>query len=241
VVARLLRALSGKSQDQLAADSGLHPSLVASFETAKAVPRQDHLEKLAQGAGITLEEISELVELFQTYRNARRRLSDREAETALTRLCEQLLEHVRAVHQQLRLLPVPPPPPSPEDREEAEELWNEIAKLSPEGQRAAVRLGRDFQTWALCERICHESEREAAGGRGERALELAQLAREIADRVGGPEEWRSRLRGYAAAYLANALRIARDPEAADAALEEAKKWWRAGSDPEGLLEEGWVM
>lgn len=237
VIARLLRALSHKSQAEIGRETGVLPSLLAAFETGKTVPRPEHLQKLAGNAGLTLEEASALLDLAEAYRQGSARETARDAEAALRRLCERLERHAWVAYEQIRALPVPPEPPRPEDREEAEVLWSRLAAISPEGRLAAVRLAAEFQTWALCERICHESEREAMTGRGERAMELAQLAREVAERVGGPAEWRTRLRGYAAARLAGALRAAGDLEAAGAVLEEAKRWWRAGADPAGLLDE----
>jgi len=240
-VVRLLRALSGKTQAQAGRETGIHPSLLASFETGKAVPRPEHLEKLARLAGLTVEEASGLLDLAEIYRQGGAREAVEDAEDALRRLCETLMDYSSTAYEQVRALPVPATPPSPADREEAEELWSRLVEISPEGRLAAVRLVAELQTWALCERICHESGREAAEGQGKRALELARLAREIADRVGGPEEWRNRLRGYVAAHRANALRISGEPGAADAALEEAKTLWNGGADPGGLLEEIWVM
>jgi transcriptional regulator with XRE-family HTH domain len=241
MVARLLRALSGKSQAQAGRETEIHPSLLASFETGKAVPRPEDLEKLARLADLTVEEASGLLDLAEIYRQGGARQAVEDAEDALHRLCETLTDYSLTAYEQIRALPAPATPPAPADREEAEEVWRRLAKISPEGREAAVRLVTELQTWALCERICHESGREAAEGRGKRALELARLAREVADRVGGPEEWRNRLRGYAAAHLANAFRLSGDPEAANAALQEAKSWWNGGADPGGLLDEGWVM
>jgi transcriptional regulator with XRE-family HTH domain len=240
-VARLLRALSDKTQAQAGRETGIQPSLLASFETGKAVPRPEHLEKLARLADLTVEEASGLLDLAEIYRQGGARQAVEDAEDAIRRLCETLTEYSLTAYEEIRALPAPATPPAPGDREEAEELWSRLAEISPEGRLAAVRLVAELQTWALCERICHESGYEAAEGRGKRALELARLAREVADRVGGPEEWRNRLRGYAAAHLANALRLSGDSEAADATLQEAKGWWNAGADPGGLLEEIWVM
>jgi transcriptional regulator with XRE-family HTH domain len=241
MIARLLRALSHKSQAQVGRETGIHPSLLASFETGKAVPRPEHLDKLARLADITVEEASALLDLAAAYRHGGTREASKDAEAAIRRLCEKLTDYTLMTYEQARALPLPAKPPAPGDRKEAEELWSRLKEISPAGREAAVRLAAEFQTWALCERICHESECAAAEGRGERAVELARLAREVADRVGGPEEWRNRLRGYAAARLANALRISGAPDAADAALEEAKSRWQAGTDPGGLLDEMWIM
>jgi hypothetical protein len=47
-----------------------------------------------------------------------------------------------------------------------------------------VRVAREFQSWALVERLCDESAAEASRDAG-RAAFLARLAREIAERLPG--------------------------------------------------------
>jgi len=49
------------------------------------------------------------------------------------------------------------------------------------------------------------------------------------------------LLGYTAAHEANALRTAGDLKAAEAKLQEAKRLWQAGSDPDGLLDAGKLL
>ena len=89
----------------------------------------------------------------------------------------------------------------------------------------------------MAERISHESERMAAH-RVEDALELANLALSIAERVPGAEGWRSRLKGYCWAHVGNARRVANDFSGADEAFARAWDFWRAGagSGPELLAE-----
>jgi tetratricopeptide (TPR) repeat protein len=105
---------------------------------------------------------------------------------------------------------------------------------------AIVQVAEECWSWALCERVCEESEREASRD-VERASAWAHLARQIAERVQGPEEWRHRIQGYAAAHGANALRVAGNLVSAEATLEEAKRLWRVGSDPAGLLDPGRLL
>jgi len=92
----------------------------------------------------------------------------------------------------------------------------------------------------LCERVCEASIREASRN-VERAAAWAHLAREIAARVQGPEEWCSRVQGYAAAHVANVLRVSGDLMLAESTLAEAKRLWWAGSDPTGLLDPGRLL
>jgi tetratricopeptide (TPR) repeat protein len=125
-------------------------------------------------------------------------------------------------------------------RHEAEALWRRLKNLSEEVRLAVVRVAEEYQTWALCERICEESEHEASRD-VESAAGLARLAQEIAERVPGPEGWRDRVQGFAAGYSANVLRVSGNLKPADAALEGAQRLWRAGSDPDSVLDPGRLL
>lgn len=232
LMARLLRALSGKSQERMGEEVGIHPSLLAHYEAGKGVPGRAYLEKLARGAGITADDASQVLDLYESLRQARRRAPE-DAEKPLWRLVEEIRAQAESAYRRILALPLPLSPPTAADRQKGEELWNRLADLSPDGKLAVVRLAGEFQTWALCERLCAESERDAG-----RALELARLAQEVAERVPGPRAWRSRLRGYAAAYAARALRAGGDLEAAEALRDEAERLWNEGADAASLLDPG---
>jgi tetratricopeptide (TPR) repeat protein len=120
------------------------------------------------------------------------------------------------------------------------ELFGRLERLPQEARLAVVQVAEEFQSWALCERVCDASELEASRS-VEQAAVWAHLARHIAERVRGPEEWRSRLQGYAAAHVANVLRVSGSLVLAEATLEEAKRLWHAGSDPVGVLDPGRLL
>lgn len=119
-------------------------------------------------------------------------------------------------------------------------LWKRLEPLSDGERLAVVRFSPTFQTWALVERLCEESVVQASRDL-ERSAALARLAHEVADRVAGPEEWRLRVQGFAAAHVANALRVAGKLKASDARMEEAKRLWHAGSDPDAVLDPGRLL
>lgn len=126
------------------------------------------------------------------------------------------------------------------DRQRAAELFRRLEGLPQPARLALVETSEEHWSWALCERVCEASVREASRSL-ERATACAHLARQIADRVRGPEEWRDRLQGYAAAHVANALRVSGDLVSADRAMEEAKRLWQTGSDPAGVLDPGRLL
>ena len=99
----------------------------------------------------------------------------------------------------------------------------------------------EFHSWALCERICAESERAAAAD-AKRALDLADLALRVATQVPGEEGWRSRVQGYAWAFVGNARRVAGDLSGADDAFSRSNLLWKsAGKSESGLLDEGRIL
>lgn len=120
-------------------------------------------------------------------------------------------------------------------RRRADELWARLKDRTVAFWSVAVEAGEEFQSWSFCEKVCELSVREASRDL-RRATALARLAVKIAERVQGPEWWQSRVRGYALAHRANILRVAGHLKSAEALLEQAKKLWEAGADPDGVLD-----
>jgi len=122
-------------------------------------------------------------------------------------------------------------------RAAVEEPLGWLLRLPPEHRQDVVELVDWFQDWALCERLCAESERAAAAD-ARQALDLADLALKIATLCRGGEAWLSRLQGYAWAFVGNARRVANDLVGADEAFARSTELWPAGQpDPHRLLDE----
>src|SRR3954469_12150680 len=222
LVARLLRALSGKSQERVAEEIGVHPSFIGQIEIGQPVTRE-HLEGLARSAGVTLGQAWEILEQYEVFFRTPQR-EGQSVELILDQLAAGVRAHAGTAYRRLLTLPLPTPLPDAGDRQRAAELWGRLAELSEEARLGVVRAAEAFQSWSLCERVCQESAVEASR-QVERAAGLARLAQEIAEQVPGPEEWRNRLRGYAGAHVANVLRVSGELNASDAAFAEAKRLW----------------
>ncbi len=117
------------------------------------------------------------------------------------------------------------------------ELFGRLESLPQENRLVVVQGAEEGRSWALCERVCDGSIREASRD-VERAAAWAALARQIAEEVRGPEEWRDRIRGYAAAHAANVLRVSGDLVSAEESFLEAKRLWQMGTDPAAVLDPG---
>ena len=233
-----LRTLRGWTQAQLAQAAGISRKTVQLYETEKAPPRP-LLEKLAAVMGYGSETIDYLllgltlaagppqsprspVDLAPGERRALQQVAARNgivSRDLTERHAEKLARALRAR----------------QDRDEARRLWVRLKLYTSDQRWLLVEKAREFQTWALAERLCHESE-EAASDKADRALELAGLACRAADLAPGDELWRSRLRGYALAFLANAKRVGNKLLAAEEDFARARALWEEGEagDP-GLL------
>jgi len=134
--------------------------------------------------------------------------------------------------------------PRPSDVESARRLAGIrllYLKPLPEADRLpVVKAACELQTWAVCERIAEEAVQAASRDLKE-AFHWAEIARQTALWVKGPEGWRKRLQGYAVAVFANTLRVAGKLKAADVAMKEAKRLWRAGFDPDYILDPGRLL
>jgi len=112
-------------------------------------------------------------------------------------------------------------------RRAANRLWRRLRVATPAQRRLLVEKAREAQTWAVAERLCAESVKAAAHD-ADLALELATLARRVAELAPAEEPWRWALLGYVLAFLGNALRVRGDLPGADAAFAEANRLWEAG-------------
>jgi tetratricopeptide (TPR) repeat protein len=123
------------------------------------------------------------------------------------------------------------------DRQQAEERCGYLRRLkSAQARRERIKNAEDYQTWAMVERLAHESECAAADTPA-RALEWADLALFTVPFVEGPASRRQRLEGYATFFRANALRVGNGLDGSDEAFQKAWALWKAGED-DGLPLDG---
>ena len=239
----LLRSARGWTQKDLAKATGIPSSVLSDYEKGRRSLPPAKLEKLAAALGIEPEatemsvfcagffqpdegtgEVGSPMELDKEERRLVRRASALAAKYAGEKIQSEIprLLQARKIRQA---------------RKEAEELWERLKPYSPRERRVLVEGAQEFRNWALCERLCAESERAAAADAG-RALDLADLALRVAIRVPGDEGWRSLVQGYAWAFIGNARRVANDLPGAEEAFVRVWEFWNQGSlsDTEILAE-----
>ena len=248
LLVRFLRSLRDWSQAELAAAAHLDPSSIARYESGRTVPPPKALARLTAAVGVpaSLAETC-LVPAIAAARAVHSAGSGTSAEldSIATNLERSLAAAGRSAAATLLASltePVEPwerkGPPAEADRVLAACLWEVLAPLAPGERRLLVEKSPEFQTWALAERLCHESE-EAASDDAELALELADLALRAAELAPGEEPWRLRLTGYCLGFVASARRVRNDQRAAEEAFARARQHWQEGEtgDPARLLAE----
>ena len=236
-----LRRARGLTGSDLAGLSGLSKGLISRYEMGTDRLPREKLDEFADAMGYDTAAVDSLVNgiVEATTPPAsgpyspvdpspaeRRRIREalgRLSRAELERMEERFLQALRETRAQ-------------RDRNAAEDLvrWL-LEEPDPRARRELVESSRQYHHWAVAERICHESERAAAGSAA-KALELARLALRAAELAPGNPVWSQRLQGYAWLFIANALRVGGDLPAAARGFAKARELWEAGSaaDP-GLL------
>ncbi len=237
LVGVFLRYFSNKTQADFGRDSRVDQTYISRYELGKQVPTEETLRRMAAAAGVSWPRVVQLRRFYVAVLSA---AAGHEAAVSEGRA----LGVGRAVVERALLGVTPyflsmeePNSPTPEEeRREAEEVWAALERFPGARRRRLVELSvRASRSWALAERIC-EASAQAAAHRAAEALTLADLALSLAGEVSGEEGWRSRLQGYAWAFVANARRVANDFEGADRAFERAWELWRAGTVSDLLSE-----
>lgn len=254
ILIRFLRALHDWSQAEMAHHSGVAESSIRRYESGETVPSAATVERLANAARVP----SYLLHgsLLSTLHFVRKvAFPDPDDLTDYARLertaegcAEEAAELARGHYRRSWMRAV-----AEEDRRRAEEdanawrptqahreesalLWKRLESCAPDERSFLLDHTATFRSWAVVERIADQVADESKRNPS-RALEWAELAVEIAQRVTGEGCWQERVRGYAYAALAQAQCAAGRPEDAARSGRKASDLWALGASLPGLLEE----
>lgn len=240
----LLRALWHWTQEDLAAASGVPASAICEYEAGKRQPSARSLGRLMAALRFPLLLLAPLLSLIRAVRNviavcgALRGRPPPELAAVAAQAGRATEDFLRAgLSLAAAQLAPAGSPPVPGDRIAGVELRARLEPYSQADRLDLVRLGETFRSWALAESLCAESV-AAAADRPQEAVELAELALEIACLLAGDERWRSRVQAYAWAFLGNARRVTGDLAAAEEAFGRSHELWQGpvvGDD--GLLDD----
>jgi transcriptional regulator with XRE-family HTH domain len=240
-----LRSRRGWSKKELASRLGLSDvRQLYRYERGEAALRREDLESFADRLGYSPEAVDALIFIhsvisdelpgtgspFSFSSTERRKIKSAVISTGVA--AAETVGHLLVRRREKEK--------AEEARRDAAELWTSLKTATRQERRDLVALFPEFRSWALAMLVCEASIR-AAADKAEVALELADLAMYIAERVPGEEGWRSRVKGYASAHVANARRVANDFSGADAAFARAWELWRTGTSADPELVPEWRM
>jgi transcriptional regulator with XRE-family HTH domain len=256
----LLRESRGLKQAELARKAHMTPGSLSLYEADKKVPKLATLFRLLDALDYGLAALDRANEFRLSLQLASRRRAARlpgvadplraevrtlanEAGAAVGRLTDAvaLLARTEPTSERVCALAAAEGYPLPEDRAKAVKLWEKIRKYSREVRRAFVAEYTEYHLWSFSELLAHESE-DAAPHDVKEALDLAQLALEVADLMPGDKARRSRSRGYARGHLANAQRVHGELNVAEQSFALSAEEWKAGEGcPGDLLNEARLL
>lgn len=262
VALTMIRLLRGWGQVEIARASGLSVGTVSRYETGVRMPGRPMVDRIAGAAGLSASLVDSLLDWIRAARGemeGKRSMPPVLPKTAFPELQEPVKEAKKDVNQTLDTLlssfsrsfsgsgsslwptererrPEPPTEDPEADRKAARELWSRLESLDADDRVLLVSEGTEYQSWALSELICDRC--LEAVDRPREALELAELAVFVAERIEGKDAWKKRLRGYATAHLGRAREASDDLLGAAKAYVRAQRLWDGGAsgDP-GILNE----
>lgn len=241
----LLRSLRGWTQGDLADAAGISPSVISDYERGKRRPPRGVVDRLAETVGLSRPDLDRFLPALCALRRSMDAGPGKALQGSVPPLEELALStaHLLRIASEMLLSAATGRsvfPPDPEDRLGARELWNRLQEYNPEDRRLLVEIGQEYQRWALCELLCHESAGRAAED-PDLAAELADLALLTAELATGSSHWRHRLQGYAWGHVGNARRSRGDLPGAAEAFRRAEALWRAGASAEPDLLDKWRL
>jgi transcriptional regulator with XRE-family HTH domain len=236
----VLRSVRDWTQEDLANAMGTGVGVIADYESGRRRPSQRAIHRAAEAVGALVEdlyelltalgEVREVMEIVVPLHRKRLAVAIEEACTKIGPLSGTLAQVVLAATKEGKKLPsgrFPAP-------ESAHLLWDRLERHRPEDQRRLVDTVESYQSWDLCELLCEES-REAAAEGEDSAVELAELALHVAERVPGDEDGRACVQAFAWAHLGHARRERGDRPGAEEAFARFRQLWQKGASLRPLL------
>lgn len=226
-----LRRRRGLTEKDLAEQAGISDSMITYYETEKE-PSREKLYELAALLGYSVEDVESII--FGLSRAGRplpeSRLPVDPTPAGIWRIREIAGRAGRALTEMMeeRLIGAARTWRVDKARKRAGELWQEIQKTPAARRRALIETSRQFQTWAMAERLALESEK-AASDRADRALELAELGLRVAELAPGDPGFMAAVKGFALVFLANARRVANQIPSAGTDCDRGLELWGSGA------------
>jgi transcriptional regulator with XRE-family HTH domain len=233
----MLRSLRGWTQEDLAKTMGTTASAISEYETGRRSTSEKAVRRAAAVVGIPTARLEELETLLHELRelmgsmppppyDPREALTD-ELYLAFETIARQAVKAVLGSARDWRAFPS-------QALESPHDLRALLESLGREERRAVVEEAEEYQTWGLCELLCEDSREAVEDGEGS-ALELAELALHVAERVPGDDDWRACVQAFAWAHLGHVRRDRGDRAGAEEAFDRFRQLWQKGASVRLLL------
>jgi transcriptional regulator with XRE-family HTH domain len=232
-----LRFYARMTQAELGEEAGVEQGLISKYEAGHQPPPEESLKRMARAVGMPWQLVAYLRRVYSALIRLAR-LPAREKDLVLDSM-EELLDRMLVAMAPYMIEVAADLISEEEDpaerRLEADTVWLSLQGFSKSRRRRLLELSVDTtKSWALAERLCDAS-LEAVSANPEEALDLADLALWIAEKMEGEKARRSRVAGYCWAHVAHARRAVKDTAGAEVAAAQARKLWEQGSSSDDLL------
>jgi tetratricopeptide (TPR) repeat protein len=219
----LFRYFRHLDQGDFARAARIAQSQLSVYERGERAAPREVLERAALVAGFPVHLLDSLLLAIRSFRGAAvgQSRSDRIFANGMAAEFIALLRRVADVVLQ------PLGQKTSEESPGAEVLWAYLKECEASERRMLVEELEEYWSESLCLRVAAESIRNAPN-RPREALELAELALFIAERIPGEEAGRLWLQGYSWAHVSNARRVCNDLPGAEQAILRARKLWDVG-------------
>lgn len=209
LLVKVIHRKRGGTLEEVARSLGLSEKTLRRWARGSHGASPKHLDLLAREAGYSPALIHGVVRLLGLLRLAEAGPSAGSSPAPVRPFSAAVAAAaIRAVEEARELLPVEPAPEPWEGAAEipAEELWRRFTSRDRAQQKRLVRESSVFHTRSFCERLCAESVAVAPDSPAE-ALELAELAVDVARKVSGSASRRAATEAWARGHLGNARRV----------------------------------
>ncbi len=245
LVVVFLHHFVGRHQQALSDRTGIEQKRISQYELGDVRPLRPTLERMARGARVSTERLDQLLALYRVICAEAEATGavatdldepewQEEGDEIAAEIAENLIPRIHAalLTFEAALVADDPPLTPQEARDLAADQWRRIRPLSHRVRLLAFEF-KEFNNWALCERLCEES-LQATADDPEAARELAEEALTIAEKISAGATTRPRLIAYALAHLAQVdSRFGESEEAAEK-MQRAREIWQAGDGSDGL-------
>ncbi|HYQ84565.1 MAG TPA: helix-turn-helix transcriptional regulator [Rubrobacter sp.] len=250
---RFLRALRGWKQTRLAQEAGVDKGRISLLESGQVEAGREELQRLTAAVGFPFYLLEVCLPLLSLLRQvlppdpfsaegADEDGDEDEIAGAVDAVTEEVAIAARTVSTRTATALAVSPLGARwsyriGDRTGVEELYRILERYTQDERLFLIKEGSEYQSWALAEKLCAESEECALAGDLVKALELAEAAVAITSFLPGPEEWRAHVEGYCRAFVSNVQRAEGRLDEAQHTYETAWLLWKEWTPDPALLQE----